>query len=105
LSNPIVARWYGICARLFEADPRFKEGLDELSREQLQELAGKINESLRRRFNHIYETFTSQKLLKTEQSQNYGEHTVRKSKLERRYSIFFRQDTVNVSKSFTTSFN
>ncbi len=38
LSNPIVARWYGICARLFEADPEFKEALDEITDEQVERL-------------------------------------------------------------------
>ncbi len=38
LSNPIVARWYGICARLFEADPEFRQALDEITDAQLEKL-------------------------------------------------------------------
>lgn len=39
LNNPIVARWYEICARLFEADPEFREALDEITDEQLERLS------------------------------------------------------------------
>ncbi len=39
LSNPIVVRWYGICARLFEADPEFREALDEITDDQLERLS------------------------------------------------------------------